>query len=36
MEDPEMRAALDSHWAASDADDFETEHPIYREDAVLE
>ena len=27
---------LDQHWAASDANDFETEHLIYREDAVLE
>ena len=36
MEDPAIRAALDRHWAASDADDFETEHEIYREDAVLE
>ena len=34
--DREIRAALDEHWAASDADDFETEHHIYREDAVLE
>jgi hypothetical protein len=24
------------HWAASDANDFETEHRIYRDDAVLE
>ncbi len=24
----------DQHWAASDANDFETEHRIYREDAV--
>ncbi len=31
-----IRAALDQHWAASDANDFETEHLIYREDAVLE
>jgi ketosteroid isomerase-like protein len=31
-----IRAALNEHWAASDADDFETEHRIYREDAVLE
>ncbi len=31
-----IRAALDQHWAASDANDFETEHSIYREDAVLE
>lgn len=36
MEDREVRAALDRHWAASDADDFEAEHDIYREDAVLE
>ena len=36
MEDREVRAGLDRHWAASDADDFEAEHDIYREDAVLE
>ncbi len=36
MEDREIRAALDHHWAASDANDFEAEHQIYREDAVLE
>ena len=36
MKDREIRAALDRHWAASDASDFETEHQIYREDAVLE
>jgi hypothetical protein len=36
MEDREIRAALERHWAASDANDFETEHQIYREDAVLE
>lgn len=29
------RAALERHWAASDAGDFEAEHEIYREDAVL-
>ena len=34
--DQEIRAALDQHWAASDANDFETEHYIYHEDAVLE
>ena len=34
--DQEIRAALDEHWAASDANDFETEHRIYREDAVLD
>jgi len=36
MGDQEIRAALDRHWAASDAGDFETEHSIYRDDAVLE
>ena len=36
MEDGEIRAALDRHWAASDASDFEAEHQIYRDDAVLE
>src|ERR1700722_5594740 len=36
VRDREIRAALDQHWAASDANDFETEHRIYHEDAVLE
>jgi SnoaL-like domain len=36
MDDREIRAALDAHWAASDVNDFEVEHQIYREDAVLE
>jgi hypothetical protein len=36
MEAGDIRAALDAHWAASDANDFELEHQIYREDAVLE
>jgi len=36
MEDNDIRAALNRHWAASDANDFEAEHSIYREDAVLE
>ena len=35
MEDREIRAALERHWAASDANDFAVEHEIYREDAVL-
>src|ERR1700756_2898259 len=35
-EDRNIRAALDRHWAASDANDFETEHDIYHDDAVLE
>jgi hypothetical protein len=36
MAENEIREVLDRHWAASDANDFETEHDIYREDAVLE
>jgi hypothetical protein len=36
VRDQEIRAVLDRHWAASDANDFETEHLIYREDAVLD
>src|ERR1700740_2618500 len=36
MQEQQIRAALDQHWAASDANDFETEHRIYLEDAVLE
>jgi ketosteroid isomerase-like protein len=36
MDDATTRAALDRHWAASDANDLEAEHEIYREDAVLE
>jgi hypothetical protein len=32
----EIREALDRHWAASDANDFDVEHDIYRDDAVLE
>jgi hypothetical protein len=36
VRDQEIRAALDQHWAASDSNDFETEHLIYPEDAVLD
>ena len=36
MDDIGIREALDRHWAASDANDFDAEHAIYREDAVLE
>jgi ketosteroid isomerase-like protein len=36
MQEQQIRTALDQHWAASDANDFETEHRIYHEDAVLE
>ena len=35
-DEQDIRAALDRHWAASDANDFETEHDIYSDDAVLE
>src|SRR3954453_2117809 len=35
MDDP-TRAILERHWVASDASDFEAEHDIYREDAVLD
>src|SRR4051794_30475685 len=31
----DVRAALERHWAASDANDFDVEHEIYHEDAVL-
>ena len=34
--DQDIRDALNRHWAASDAGDFETEHAIYHDDAVLE
>jgi hypothetical protein len=34
VRDKQIRAALDQHWA--DANDFETEHLIYHEDAVVE
>ena len=36
MDDQTVRAALQRHWDASDANDFDAEHEIYREDAVLE
>jgi hypothetical protein len=36
VRDQAIRAALDQHWAASDGNDFETEHLIYHEDAVLD
>jgi hypothetical protein len=36
VRDQEIRAPLNQHWAASDASDFEMEHRIYHEDAVLE
>ena len=36
VDEREIRAALGRHWAASDANDLDGEHRIYREDAVLE
>ena len=36
MDDRAIRTALERHWEASDASDFEREHEIYREDAVLD
>jgi SnoaL-like domain len=35
MNDRTVRAMLQRHWEASDANDFNVEHEIYREDAVL-
>jgi hypothetical protein len=32
----QIRAALERHWAASDIGDFDAEHDIYLDDAVLE
>ena len=36
MSDDDVRVALRRHWDASDANDFATEHQIYRADAVLD
>jgi SnoaL-like domain len=36
MDDRAKLAALRRHWEASDANDFEAEHEIYRDDAVLD
>lgn len=36
MDDRTVRLALERHWDASDASDFNAEHEIYREDAVLD
>lgn len=36
MDDHALRATLQRHWDASDANDFEVEHEIYRDDAVLD
>ena len=36
MDDRSARLALERHWKASDEGDFDVEHEIYREDAVLD
>ena len=36
MREDDIRAALDRHWAASDAGDDDAEDAIYRDDVVLE
>jgi ketosteroid isomerase-like protein len=36
MDDQTVRLALQRHWEASDRSDFEAEHEIYRDDAVLD
>ncbi|MGJ5037646.1 nuclear transport factor 2 family protein [Bradyrhizobium sp. HKCCYLRH3059] len=36
MDDRAKRAALQHHWDASDVNDFEAVHDIYRDDAVLD
>ena len=36
IERSDIRAALEAHWTASDANDFDVEHDIYRDDAVLD
>ena len=36
MRDDDIRAALQRHWQASDADESEAEHEIYADQAVLD
>ena len=36
MNDRTIQQTLERHWQASDANDFDAEHQIYREDAVLD
>src|SRR3977135_2925970 len=36
MDDRTVRVALERHWDASDASNFNVEHEIYREEAVLD
>ncbi|MBX5193514.1 nuclear transport factor 2 family protein [Rhizobium sp. NZLR3b] len=35
MKEQEIRMALQEHWEASDAGDFDREHDIYHQDALL-
>lgn len=34
MDDPAVRMALERHWNASDSNDCQVEHKVYREDAA--
>jgi hypothetical protein len=36
MDDRDIRRTIEAHWTASDENDLEAEHGIYREDALLE
>ena len=36
MSEATIKSALARHWAASDANDFDAEHDIYHDDAVLD
>lgn len=36
MDGPTLRSSLQRHWNASDTGDFEVEHDIYRDEAVLD
>ena len=36
MNDPQIRAALEGHWAASAAGNQDAEHEIYHDDVILE
>jgi hypothetical protein len=36
VNDDETREALGRHWTASDTNEFDVEHEIYRDDAVLD
>jgi SnoaL-like protein len=36
MDDRSVRLSLERHWKASDEGDFDVEHDIYRDDAVLD